>query len=143
MESVYESYIGKQMKKVMEPEGWEVSCQDKGFYLFMEPRSRFALRQDIVRLMDDRIVVLYKIWKKLVNNERAYYGISQADMYQMYAYSKKYETSEVWLLYPVNDEMRTHDMIKFESGDGTTVNVHFVNLEKVEDNLQELREKLE
>mgnify|MGYP004590669625 FL=1 len=34
-------------------------------------------------------------------------------------------------------------MIKFESGDGTTVNVHFVNLEKVEDNLQELREKLE
>ena len=103
----------------------------------------FALRPDIVMKKDDRIVVLDTKWKKLVNNERANYGISQADMYQMYAYSKKYETSEVWLLYPVNDEMRTHDMIKFESGDGTTVNVHFVNLEKVEDNLQELREKLE
>lgn len=143
MESVYESYIGKQMKKVMEPEGWEVSCQYKGFYLFMEPRPKFALRPDIVMKKDGRIIVLDTKWKKLINSERANYGISQVDMYQMYAYSKKYETSEVWLLYPVNDEMRTHDMIKFESGDGTTVNVHFVNLEKVEDNLQELREKLE
>lgn len=143
MESVYESYIGKQMKKVMEPEGWEVSCQDKGCYLFMEPRPKFALRPDIVMKKDGRIIVLDTKWKKLVNSERANYGISQADMYQMYAYSKKYGTSEVWLLYPVNDELRTHEMIKFESGDGTTVNVHFVDLEKVEENLQELREKLE
>ncbi len=42
-------------------------------------------------------------------------------MYQMYAYSKKYNTPEIWLLYPVNDEMRNHYPIRFESGDGTTV----------------------
>lgn len=50
MESVYESYVAQQMKKVLGPAGWEVSSQDKGYYLFMEPRRQFALRPDIVML---------------------------------------------------------------------------------------------
>ena len=97
MESVYESYVAQQMKKVMEPEGWNVSCQDRGHYLFTEPRHQFALRPDIVMEKDERRVVLDTKWKRLINNERIYYGISQSDMYQMYAYSKKYNTSEIWL----------------------------------------------
>ncbi len=32
----------------------------------------------------------------------------------MYEYSKKYNTSEIWLLYSVNDEMRNHSPIRFE-----------------------------
>ena len=91
----------------------------------------------------ERTVILDTKWKSLIDNERANYGISQADMYQMYAYSKKYQTSEIWLLYPMNDEMRGHDPIRFESGDGTTVNLHFVNVDKIEGNLQELKKKLE
>lgn len=81
-------------------------------------------------------------WKSLFDNERKNYGISQADMYQMYAYSKKYNTSEIWLLYPVNDEMRGHDEIKFESGDGTTVRLHFVDVAHIEESLEELLEKM-
>ncbi|MCI8327323.1 MAG: McrC family protein, partial [Lachnospiraceae bacterium] len=100
MESVYESYIAQQMKKVMSPEGWEVSSQDKGHYLFTEPRRQFALRPDIVMRKKDRTVILDTKWKNLSDHERANYGISQVDMYQMYAYSKKYRTSEIWLLYP-------------------------------------------
>lgn len=48
MESIYESYVAQQMKKVMSPEGWDVSYQDRGQYLFVEPRRQFALRPDIV-----------------------------------------------------------------------------------------------
>lgn len=81
-------------------------------------------------------------WKSLVNNERVNYGISQADKYQMYAYSKKYNTPEIWLLYPVNDEMRNHSPIRFESGDGTTVNSHFVYVDKIKESLHELKDKL-
>ena len=143
METVYESYVAQQMKKVMPSAGWEVSSQDKGYYLFTEPRRQFSLRPDIVMRRNERTVILDTKWKSLINNERANYGISQADMYQMYAYSKKYGTSEIWLLYPVNDEMRGHDDIKFESGDGTTVNLHFVDVDKIEDSLEELRKRLE
>lgn len=143
MESVYESYVAQQMKKVLGPAGWEVSSQDKGYYLFMEPRRQFALRPDIVCKRGDRTVIMDTKWKSLINSERANYGISQSDMYQMYAYSKKYETSEIWLLYPLNDEMRDHSDIKFESGDGTTVRLHFVDLTRMPETLEELRDKLE
>lgn len=143
MESVYESYVAQQMKKVMSLEGWDVSSQDKGHYLFTEPRRQFALRPDIVMKRGERTVILDTKWKSLVDNERVNYGISQADMYQMYAYSKKYNTPEIWLLYPVNDEMRNHYPIRFESGDGITVNLHFVDVDKIEESLQELRSKLE
>lgn len=143
MESVYESYVAQQMKKVLGPAGWEVSSQDKGYYLFMEPRRQFALRPDIVCKRGDRTVIMDTKWKSLINSERTNYGISQSDMYQMYAYSKKYETSEIWLLYPLNDEMRDHSDIKFESGDGTTVRLHFVDLTRMPETLEELRDKLE
>lgn len=143
MESIYESYVAQQMKKVLGPAGWEVSRQDKGYYLFMEPRRQFALRPDIVCKRGDRTVIMDTKWKSLINSERANYGISQNDMYQMYAYSKKYKTSEIWLLYPMNDEMRDRADIEFESGDGTTVRLHFVDLTRMSETLEELKDKLE
>lgn len=145
METVYESYIAQQIKKVFCPVGWDVSSQDRGYYLFTEPRNQFALRPDIVCQRGNRTVIMDTKWKSLINNERANYGISQADMYQMYAYSKKYETSEIWLLYPLNDNMRGHSEIKFESGDETTVRLHFVDLgnENIENTFTELLNKLE
>lgn len=143
METVYESYVAQHMKKVMGPAGWDVSSQDKGYYLFTEPRHQFALRPDIVCSRGERTVIMDTKWKNLINSERKNYGISQGDMYQMYAYSKKYGASEIWLLYPLNDEMRGHGEIKFESGDGTTVRLHFVDVAHIEDSLNELKAKIE
>ena len=144
MEKVYESYVAKYLKKILREVGWEVSSQDKGYYLFMEPRHKFALRPDIVCKRGNRIVIMDTKWKSLNNNENANYGISQSDMYQMYAYSKKYKTSEIWLLYPLNNEMRIHTAdIEFESGDGTTVRLHFVDLTCMPETLEKLRDKLE
>ena len=143
MESVYECYVAQQMKKTLGPYGWEISAQDKGYYLFEEPRKQFALRPDIVLTKGNRIVIMDTKWKSLIDSERKNYGISQADMYQMYAYSKKYQTSEIWMLYPLNDEMRGHSEIKFKSGDGTDVRIHFVDVAHIETSLLELKEKLE
>ena len=143
MESVYESYVAQQMRKVFGPDGWEVSSQDKGYYLFEEPRKQFALHPDIVCTMGDRTIIMDTKWKSLIDNERKNYGISQADMYQMYAYSKKYNTSEIWLLYPLNDEMRGHSEIAFDSGDGTQVRLHFVDVANIDESLEELKHKLQ
>ena len=143
MESVYESYVAKKMKQTFFSLGWDVSSQDKGYFLFTEPREQFALRPDIVCTRDDRLIIMDTKWKRLFDNERANYGISQADMYQMYAYSKKYGTSEIWLLYPLNDEMRGKENISFDSGDGTTVNVFFVDVANIEESLEKLSCKIE
>ena len=143
MESVYESYVAKQLRKAFAPDGWDVSTQDRGFYLFEEPRRQFALRPDIVIKRGDRTVILDTKWKNLINDEGRNYGISQEDMYQMYAYSKKYGTPEICLLYPLNNEMRNHDRIVFDSKDGTVVKVFFVDLEKIDESMDELKEMLE
>ena len=143
MEAVYESYVSKKMKKIFEHNGWEVSCQDKGYYLFEEPRRQFALRPDIVIRKNHRTIILDAKWKRLCNNEYKNYGISQSDMYQMYAYSKKYNTPEIWLLYPVTEDLSQHDHIAFDSGDNTCVNLYFVDLENIEESLKELKELIE
>ena len=142
MEKVFESYVAKELKKVLADLDWEVSSQDHGYYLFDSPRQ-FALRPDIVITREDgsRIILDTK-WKSLVDKPRINYGISQADMYQMYAYSKKYETSEIWLLYPMNPEMRDHADIAFRSDDGVDVRVFFVDVANIEDSLQDLRSRI-
>ena len=142
MEKVFESYVAQQLKKVLIDLDWNISTQDKGYYLFDAPRQ-FALRPDIVITRDDGSkVVLDTKWKNLVDRPGYNYGISQADMYQMYAYSKKYKTSEIWLLYPINPEMRNHSDIKFRSYDGVHVRLFFVDLANIESSLGDLREKL-
>ena len=143
MESVYESYVAQKLRRIFIPDGWDVSTQDKEHYLFMEPRRQFTLRPDIVMEKDGRTIILDTKWKNLIDNPRANYGISQADMYQMYAYSKKYETSEIWLLYPVNVAMRDHVPIQFDSGDGTVVRIHFVDVADIENSLNELKLEIE
>lgn len=142
MEKVFESYVAQQLKKVLVDLDWEVSSQDKGYYLFDSPRQ-FALRPDIVITREDGTkIILDTKWKSLVDKPRLNYGISQADMYQMYAYSKKYDTPEIWLLYPVNPEMRDHQDISFDSDDGVNVRLFFVDVANIENSLRDLRARL-
>lgn len=146
MEKVFEAYVTKNMKKVFGRVDWIVSSQDKGHYLFNtlngENHKKFSLRPDLVVTRDDgSIVILDTKWKSLLNDKVKNFGISQADMYQIYAYSKKYETSEIWLLYPVNDAMRDHEQIMFDSGDGVTVSLFFIDVLNIEESLDALLKK--
>ena len=148
MEKVFEAYVAKNMKKVFSRADWKVSVQDKGHYLFNtlngENHRKFSLRPDLVVTRDDgTIIILDTKWKSLVDDRSKNFGISQADMYQMYAYSKKYGTSEIWLLYPINDAMRSHEQIVFDSGDGVTVSLFFVDVADIEKSMEELQERLQ
>ncbi len=142
MEKVFESYVAQQLRLILSDLDWEISTQDKGYYLFDSPQQ-FALRPDIVITRDDGTkVILDTKWKSLCDRPNANYGISQADMYQMYAYAKKYNTSEVWLLYPLNMEMQGKGEIVFSSEDEVTVRLHFVDVLEIDSSLNELRKSL-
>ena len=109
---------------------------------------------------DGTQIILDTKWKSLSDNERNNYDISQADMYQMFAYSKKYARSDaefvrkspdVWLLYPINSAMRKYSennqTIEFISmlGDEKDVRVRlfFVYLKNIGDSMQLLKSRLE
>lgn len=146
MEKLFEAYVAKELGKIISSE-WSLSTQDTGFYLFDNPEI-FRLRPDLVlRNKDGRVIVLDTKWKKLNSDEKKNYGISQADMYQMYAYSKKYKASDIWVLYPENNDMHNSENYSFMSsipeGENTTIHLFFVNMgeDKIQDSMIELFER--
>lgn len=60
------------------------------------------------------------------------------DMYQMYAYAKKYRANEVWLLYPLEDELKETEPVSYQSDDGVRVSVYFVDVAHIQESLEEL-----
>lgn len=150
MEKVYESYIAQQMKKIFSPDGWKVTAQDKGYYLFEEHRPEnvkqiFRLRPDIVIRRSNTTVIMDTKWKRLVPDRSKNYGMTSGDMYQMYAYAKKYTNGdmvpEVWLLYPMTEEMK--EPLCFDSSDGVKVYAFFINVADVKTSLEELKRLIE
>lgn len=148
MEKLYESYVAQNMERMLEEHGWNMTAQDRRYHLFREEyREIFELRPDIVVTRPDgsRIIMDTK-WKRLNTNREINYGISQADMYQMFAYGKKYETHDIWLLYPLTEEMKMmkKDIVfKSYGSDGElTVSVFFVDVANIEESLEELRRRL-
>lgn len=143
MEKLFESYVAQQLRLTLGGSDCEVIVQDKGYYLFDAPTKQFALRPDIVINFNGRTIILDTKWKLLDQSSKNNYGISQSDMYQMYAYAKKYDTDEVLLLYPKSqlvDELNIK--IEYQSNDRVNVKVFFVDLINIEDSMAELREQL-
>ena len=130
MEKIFESYVAKLIRKNLDNKRYVMSVQDSRFHLFDEPRA-FSLRPDIVikDKNDGSIYVLDTKWKKL-DIRSTYYGISQEDMYQMYAYQKKYNATSVTLLYPLSDDIPKDKKISYVSNDNVIINVEFIDLFK-------------
>lgn len=142
MEYVYESYVAKQVQKLFGNSGWSVKCQTTKKYLFDEPLPKFSLRPDITLEKDGRMVIMDTKWKLLNDNVQTNYGISQADMYQMYAYSKKYEAGDIWLLYPMNKNVYQLKDICYSSFDGVKVHVFFVDLGDIDNSMKLLEQNV-
>ena len=133
METLFERYVAVQLKKILPAEEFLISIQDKTHYLFLSPSKKFLLRPDIVitRKRDNAIFICDTKWK-LLSSKKVNWGISQADMYQMYAYQKKYNAKNITMLYPITEQISQkieHEKeIQFTSDDGVIVRVRFVDL---------------
>jgi len=106
-----------------------------------ENRNIFSLRPDIV-VKDNKgnTIIMDTKWKRLYDNPEKNYGISQVDMYQMYAYSKKYNANEVWVLYPRVNELENR-IIEFRDED-TKIHIFFVDVSEIEKSIKELLKKI-
>ena len=136
METLFERYAAVQLKKVLPAEEFLISIQDKTHYLFLSPSKKFLLRPDIVitRKCDNAIFICDTKWK-LLSSHTANLGISQADMYQMFAYQKKYNAKNITMLYPMTDQTTSASDIQFDSGDGVIVRVRFIDLFDIKNSL--------
>lgn len=144
METLFESYIAAILRRQLAGSDFSVFVQDKTYHLFDAPEKKFLMKPDIVvkRKSDGVTFVLDTKWKVLDVN-KANYGIAQVDMYQMFAYQKKYNAEYVTLLYPEIENMPLDNNIEFRSDDGVTVRVQFIDLFDVTNSISKITQRFE
>ena len=121
MNALFESYVGNFIKKSFP--GTILQHSEK--HLVEYPKS-FKLRPDI--FLKDKFIADTK-WKIISSKD----DISQADLYQLYAYGKKHECSKLYLIYPKIDGARQETM-KFRYDDEMWLEILYFDLEKDENN---------
>lgn len=113
MERVFEAYVAHGIRTYW-PDTDRVTVQESSAHLVDEHAGtpKFKLRPDIIIRQRERTIVMDTKWKQLTGHTVAdartgsTYGIDQADLYQLYAYGKKYGADELFLLYPANETFR-------------------------------------
>lgn len=136
METIFERYIAVKLFKILGREAFQFFTQDKRYHLFDEPGKKFAIKPDIVMIRrdDGKVFIADTKWK-ILSDTKANHGISQNDMYQMFAYQKKYNAEYITLIYPLTKYISSDDEIQYKSHDGVTVRVEFVDLFDVDGSL--------
>lgn len=110
MNLLFESYVYDHLRRNGKFES--ITAQDKTHHLaFHRDKGRFRLRPDIV--IDDGAIIADTKWK-ILSEDKTHQGVSQGDMYQLYAYGTKYKKCiDMYLIYPLDkvklDEGREYD----------------------------------
>lgn len=126
-ELLYQEYVYQHLSRYLSPQGYKVIRQDTSLYLFTNPQ-KFMLKPDIVIVDANKNRVIVDTKWKIIEREG---DISQADMYQMFAYHKRFtNVKKVVLLYP---SVFTDRLFIFKSGEDVTIEARFVKL-LIEDN---------
>ena len=128
MNALFESYVGNFIKK--KHIGTILQHSEK--HLIEAPKS-FKLKPDIFLEGEFIADTKWKIIRQDINESEKKYKISQADLYQLYAYGKKYECGKLYLIYPKIDGVEQEPM-KFRYEDKMWLEILYFDLEKDENN---------
>ncbi|RBQ32050.1 restriction endonuclease [Arcobacter sp. FW59] len=102
MNLLFESYVFDYLKRNGNFEN--ITAQDKSHHLaYLHGEiSKFQLKPDIV--INNGEIIADTKWK-LLSEDKTHQGISQADMYQLYAYGTKYKKCKyMYLIYPYDEQ---------------------------------------
>lgn len=113
MQKLFEDYVAEYVKKYLS-DRLTVKIQAKEKFLFNEPRD-FVLKPDIILESDEKIILDTK-WK---------FKISEDDMYQMFAYAKRYGAKKIFILSPAQEKLYRSEEFSVQ-----IFNVDLFNIEK-------------
>lgn len=107
MQRVFEDYVAHGFRAFW-PEG-DVTTQESSAHLVETHGGlpKFRLRPDVLVRQAGQTLVFDTKWKTIDGtNPQRQYGIDSADLYQLFAYGKKYGAGDVFLVYPTNSTFR-------------------------------------
>jgi 5-methylcytosine-specific restriction enzyme subunit McrC len=141
METIFERYVARMVRRHA-PANLRITTQDRSLHLFEESSkgkvkqgNAFQLKPDIVlrRAGDgaDCVTIADTKWKLLCDDPSVNYGISTGDMYQMYAYQKRYRAKTILLVYPLHHDLGSIASAPpfFRTPDDSDVRIMFFNLQ--------------
>ncbi|MBD3777127.1 MAG: restriction endonuclease, partial [Thiotrichales bacterium] len=142
MEKVFESYVAKQLQLAL-PNGYSLRTQLSHVHLAHQSTTQqkaFLLKPDLAIYYGQECVAILDTKWKLVDANLTYdngnpdpkAGISQADMYQLYAYGHKYlnGVGRLFLIYPQWAQFNANKPVpSFEFNDDLTLDVLPFDLE--------------
>lgn len=127
MEKLFESYIAVKFKEALKDTDYTVSIQDKSYHLF-DNSSKYLLKPDIVIKNGKNVFILDTKWK-LINKIS---DVNQSDMYQMYAYEKRYKAKSTVLLYPMSKDLTVDKKVDYMTDDNVDIKIRFIDLFNVD-----------
>jgi len=127
MNLLFESYVYAYLKKECKFEN--ITAQDKTHHLAYENgNGKFRLKPDIV--INSGEIIADTKWK-LLSQDKTHQGVSQADMYQLYAYGTKYEgCKKMYLIYPYDglEDGNTYQYFKNDEHQALCLKVIFFDV---------------
>ncbi|MEZ9242455.1 McrC family protein [Vibrio splendidus] len=108
MESVFEGYVASVLNE-SQPEGSTLSTQISTEYLVTHNgENQFQLRPDLMITNSKHSKIVLDTKWKLIDLAARNYGISQSDIYQLFAYGHKYlkGQGDLFLIYPAHGDFQ-------------------------------------
>lgn len=133
LEKLFEEYVFFNLKKEHKDKFKTIKAQSNPYYL-IESENKFKLKPDIVMENDKTIMILDTKWKLLdMNSNDGKYNISQSDLYQLYAYGKKYKQKQIekgsdkqiklFLIYPMTEKFNIAKTWNYEKDDSLPIDI--------------------
>ncbi len=106
MNELFESFVAWHLKRYVAQKGYkcQIKTQESNRYLLeVGGEPKFQIKPDIVCRKDNAVIFIADTKWKILDFNRNDYGISQSDLYQVFAYLAKYQCNKGYLIYPKID----------------------------------------
>lgn len=108
MNTLFEQYVARLVTRALAGSGYRVAAQGgHRDCLFEAGKGWFRTKPDLIIRQGDRaVLVIDTKWKRMAPRiDDPKQGVSQADVYQLMAYSQLYRCPDVMLLYPHHGDL--------------------------------------
>lgn len=106
MNKLFESFVAWHLKRYVAQKGYkcQIKTQESNRYLLeVGGEPKFQIKPDIVCRKDNAVIFIADTKWKILDFNRNDYGISQSDLYQVFAYLARYQCNKGYLIYPKID----------------------------------------
>lgn len=119
MNELFESFVAWHLKRYVAQKGYkcQIKTQESNRYLLeVGGEPKFQIKPDIVCRKDNAVIFIADTKWKILDFNRNDYGISQSDLYQVFAYLAKYQCNKGYLIYPkIDSDSIKHKTFRYKA----------------------------